>query len=362
MEQPPVINFDDAAALDAASGNAPGFSISLLSSLDDCIKVLGPDGEMLFMSCNGRKTMEIDDFASIRGAPWPSLWPEPQRDLVQRAVDEARKGNTAEFEALCPTGKGTPKVWSVTVIPMLDRTGAVERIVATSRDVTDRANLTRKLRDRAIELERSVEETRALLAERDHLIAEMDHRVKNSLSLVSTMIRLQKREVEGEDAHEALDTAAMRVLAVARVHEGLQARQDDRNVEVAPFLTSLMEDLDEVMGATPPVAIRIDPTLAVAGGKASHLGLIAVELVQNARKHAQGVGIPISLSVQRAGDEAELTVCDRGPGLPEEFNVLRQGGLGLKVCASGAAMLGSELEAANQDGGGAIFKVKFTPA
>ncbi|KNG95279.1 sensor histidine kinase [Pseudaestuariivita atlantica] len=355
----PPINIQDAEVFEDIRGTAQAFTISLLAGTDDCVKVLDADGNLTFMSCNGMRAMEIDDFEALRGAPWPNLWPEENRALVAKAVEEARNGNSAEFEATCPTAKGAHRVWAVTVIPVMNDSGTVERIMASSRDITERVTLAEDLHRKKDEAEKRLAEVEALLAERDHLIAEMDHRVKNSLSLVSTMMRMQQRDLQDEAAVSALDAAAMRVMAVARVHEGLQERKQDRTVDASDYVRKLMDDLCSVMGNDNRVSLSLAPGLMVAGAKASHLGLIAVELVQNAIKHNPDREVLVSVSLDRVGEEeATLSVTDAGAGLPDGFDLMRDGGLGLTVCVSGASMLGGELTAENRDDG-TCFSVRF---
>ena len=349
----------DATLVSGPEDDAASLTVGLLSSTDDCVKVLNLAGDLTFMSCNGMQAMEIDDFEAIRGKPWATLWPAEAASMIQSAVAAAGNGDTTRFEAECPTAKGTPRVWSVTVIPVLSREGAVQRILASSHDITEKTRLTQLLQAQNRVQQDRLEAVEALLAERDHLINEMDHRVKNSLALVSTMLRMQK--AQGAAPEPALDNAALRVMAIARVHEGLQARKNDRSVELAPFLTSLLGDLDTALGAEPYVSAHMDSDLWLPGNKATNLGLIVVELVQNAHKHGDAGPTGIALSLRRDADAprfADLVIADNGPGLPEAFDLQHQGGLGLRVCRSGAAMLGSELIATPRPDG-ATFSLRF---
>ncbi|MEL6608424.1 MAG: histidine kinase dimerization/phosphoacceptor domain -containing protein [Pseudomonadota bacterium] len=367
-----TIDGDIAATL---AGGLPQFTVSVLQSTDDCIKVLELDGSLSHMSCRGRIAMEIDDFEAIRGAPWPSLWPEEERPILRQALEAARDGRVSEFEAACPTGKGTPKYWAVTVVPVLDRDGKVERICSTSRDITARKVL-EQTRDAAAataqarqdELTQLLAERDALIAdmqhvigERDHLIAEMDHRVKNSLALVGSMLRMQARGGENEETTVALQEASNRVMALARVHEGLQSRTLGDAVPVSDMVASLVRDLDTAIGANDPLVLDISAGLDLPGGHAAHLGLIFVELVQNARKHVGEATQPVEVSLTHdpATGDVLLSVADRGPGLPDGFDMRRDGGLGLRVCVSGAAQLNGSLDAANRTGGGACFNLRF---
>ena len=63
--------------------------LSLLDQSDDCIKVVGSDGTLQFMNCNGKSAMQIDDFSLVAGKPWSSLWPAASQPLIESAMAEA---------------------------------------------------------------------------------------------------------------------------------------------------------------------------------------------------------------------------------------------------------------------------------
>ena len=115
---------------------------AIFESSNDCVKMLDPDGCVLSMNKNGQCLMEIDDFSSVAGRAWASLWPQASSGAICTALADARAGRTGRFEAYCPTAKATPKWWDVIVTPVLGAGGQVEKILAISRDVTEvrRAN------------------------------------------------------------------------------------------------------------------------------------------------------------------------------------------------------------------------------
>lgn len=112
------------------------FNHSLVEGSSDCIKLLDPEGRILFMNGPGLFIMEIDDFASVRGSIWTGFWPEDSRHLAEEALQQAVQGGTGHFQALCPTAKGTPRWWDVAVSGIRGGSGRIERILATSRDIT----------------------------------------------------------------------------------------------------------------------------------------------------------------------------------------------------------------------------------
>jgi PAS domain S-box-containing protein len=113
------------------------FRRSVFENTPDCVKILALDGRILEMNGTGAASFEIDDPASIRGAPWAELWPVANRETVREAVAGARGGAVVRFQGFCPTMKGAPKYWDVSVAALPGAEGAPHRLVAVSRDVTE---------------------------------------------------------------------------------------------------------------------------------------------------------------------------------------------------------------------------------
>ena len=96
----------------------------MLDQSADCIKVIGPDGTLDFMNRNGRCAMGIDDFALVAGKNWWELWPERVAATdPRRRSPSARRRQHSRFEAFCPTAKGEPRWWDVSVAPLRDEHG-----------------------------------------------------------------------------------------------------------------------------------------------------------------------------------------------------------------------------------------------
>lgn len=130
----------------ANAGAAPvtitDIGAAIFESSIDCVKMLDTGGMVLAMNRNGQCLMEIDDFSSVAGRPWASLWPTESGGAIGHALSEALAGRTGHFEAFCPTAKSTPKWWDVIVTPVHGADGQLERILSISRDITEvrRAN------------------------------------------------------------------------------------------------------------------------------------------------------------------------------------------------------------------------------
>ena len=124
----------------------------LFESSPDCVKILDVQGRLLAMNQHGQCTMEIDNFASVSGQHWHALWPQDSYTEIQAALDGARAGRVSRFSAFCPTAKGTPKWWDVTVTPIIGSNGAVDSILSVSRDITDLHRVQEEQRETAARL------------------------------------------------------------------------------------------------------------------------------------------------------------------------------------------------------------------
>ena len=123
------------------------FMSRVLSSSADCIKVLDLDGNLLFMSEGGQRTMEVSDFNAIRGCPWPDFWKAEGNLQAIAAIEAARGGGVGRFQGTADTMAGNTKYWDVQVTAILGASGQPERLLSISRDVTPTMLAERALRE-----------------------------------------------------------------------------------------------------------------------------------------------------------------------------------------------------------------------
>ncbi len=122
----------------------------------DCIKVLDLDARLLSMNAGGMLSMEIDDFTVCRSLLWPDFWHGEDRKKVEAALDRARAGQRSVFEGQSATFKGHVRWWEVRVAPVLGSGGAVEALLAVSRDITERKRSEQALAELNASLEAQV--------------------------------------------------------------------------------------------------------------------------------------------------------------------------------------------------------------
>ena len=189
------------------------------------------------------------------------------------------------------------------------------------------------------------------------MAGENDHRTMNSLQFVASLLNLQSRAVRSTEAAGQLTAAANRVSAVARVHRTFAAEPNAERLPILSYLRRLCGELADILETT----VSIDGIEAsIPTEQILALGLIANELVTNAKKHGAG---NIKVTFRTAGrGEYELCVLDEGKGLPAGFAPDRHsaGGLGMKLVALLVNQLDGQLSAGgNPAGRGACFTVTF---
>ena len=187
-----------------------------------------------------------------------------------------------------------------------------------------------------------------LLDQKSFLLRELQHRVMNSLTLLSSVLEMQRRNVRNMTAKEHLARARDRVVAMGTVYRFLYQTNTSENVEFSDFLRVICEESQNAYSGVhkPTISVSADP-LRISGSHAIALAMLTHELITNALKHAypEGAPGPIMVALTRASDGAvELRVADKGRGLPEDFQIAQSGSLGMKVIASTASQLGGTLE------------------
>lgn len=204
-----------------------------------------------------------------------------------------------------------------------------------------------ELDDVRMALERAV-------SERD----EANHRIANSLALASALLRRRRGAIRDAAARNALAEAETRLLAVARLHQRMGGSSDGGDVTLGGLLASLADELGVGLGLDCRSAAGDGAAeLRLPAVAAGEVAMIVSELAINARKHAYGSAEEgrLEIDCRRDGTAAVVTIRDRGPGLPEGFDVRPAGGggIGMPVIAQAVARLGGRL-AAHSDGG-AVF-------
>jgi two-component sensor histidine kinase len=274
-----------------------------------------------------------------------SLWRDGRRvEAAEMPLQRAMRGEESrdeEYEAVF--ADGTSSVLLSNAQPLRDAAGRIIGAVSASLDITARKRAETALRE--------------AMVQREMLQREADHRIKNSLQIVSSVLRLQRARLSDPAAVAMLDEAIGRIAAVAEAHAALHQSEDLRMVDVGTMVRDLSRHVGQL---NPDVAIRCVQAGAalLEAQRAIPLGLIVSELLTNAVRHAYpaGTGGEVQVTVGQGVDGLEIEVRDDGVGLPDSA-ANRPGSLGAALVQSFAARIGATVAAASTTGEGTTVRI-----
>jgi PAS domain S-box-containing protein len=200
------------------------------------------------------------------------------------------------------------------------------------------------------------------VTEKEMLLKELQHRVKNSLNIVSSFLQLNMADLRDEDSQRVFQEAVDRIGCVATIYERLSESTSSDRVDLGRYLTDLADLLRTTYA---PNAERLRITMDFAAmdcdlKRAVSLGLILNELFTNALKYAHRPGetgeIRLSLSAGTEDGPAELRISDDGPGLPPGLDLENVKSLGLRIASLLAEEIGGSLEYESEGGATAIVR------
>jgi two-component sensor histidine kinase len=188
----------------------------------------------------------------------------------------------------------------------------------------------------AIERTRLIDRLHERLKQKDTLIAEIHHRIKNNLQVILSIVELESIDLEKSKAKDVLDDVGHRIRSMAKLHEMLSEKNLSNRVELGNYLKQLSQTIEETMSSI-LYNVKLElksEKIKVRQDQALLCGLILNELLINIYKHAfiedDGVG-QIQISLKKLNDEALLVVSDNGVGLPEDFHFEKRESIGMWI-------------------------------
>ena len=233
------------------------------------------------------------------------------------------------------------------------------RVEATAAKDVDGTPVCRAVISDISESKRAEEALKRSLAEKDILLREVHHRVKNNMQVIASLMDLQSATIKNEDARTALRESKTRIQFMARLHQQLYQSQDLAHIHVAEFFRHISQFLQQTYSMNRITMKDRVEDIALDIDTAIPCGLIVNELVTNAFKHAfsADAGGEVSICMKRDGDEYELCVCNTGTPLPPGLDIQHVESLGLRLVQLLTRQLGGKLVV--ESGENTAFKIRF---
>jgi PAS domain S-box-containing protein len=218
------------------------------------------------------------------------------------------------------------------------------QVAVLFQDITARKRAEDALKHKGRELEKAKQALESQVLQKEMLLREVNHRIKNSLQIVSSILALQVSDAQDEATADALRNAAARVLAIAAVHERLYRGDDVAVVRLDTFFLDLCQDIGRSYGCQDGIRCEAD-RVDVPTDMAIPLALILNELVTNAVKHA---GPPCRVTLRVGKESLTLTTADQGQGFAK---LKPRRGMGTRIVEGLCAQLGARTETKQEPAG-----------
>lgn len=305
--------------------------IAAIESAMDGMALLDRDSKYVYLNSAHVKLFGYDDAAQLIGRTWCDLYSQDEIIRIEREVlPELTRTGHWEGEATGLRRDGTQFHEGLSVT-LLEGGG----MVCVCRDISEK--------------KRAQEQLIASLEEKEALLQEVYHRVKNNLQVVSSLLNLQSGYVQDPATQKMLQDSQTRLRAMSLIHETLYRSKDLSQVDFVEYATKLIEyivyanDLNSrsiaLLANIAPVHLSVDTAVAC--------GLILNELVSNCLKHAfpGKTSGTVKVALERWTESRLcLTVSDDGCGLPAGFNQKSLGSLGIRIVRTLCAQLSGEIK------------------
>jgi two-component sensor histidine kinase len=218
--------------------------------------------------------------------------------------------------------------------PEQARNGQTHLNAQSTRANLELADLQRRLDEetqRRQDAERRLENT---IVEKETLVKEIHHRIKNNLAIVATLLEMASRGIHDPEALAALDNSKGRILAMAMIHEQLYRSHNLKTIDLGERISRLAADLLFAYSNNPSIRLQVNvEPVMIDMERAIPCGLIVNELITNALKYGFPAGEAgvIGVSVRMVDEQIEICISDDGARLPDAFFNVKTKSLGMDL-------------------------------
>ncbi len=239
---------------------------------------------------------------------------------------------------LSKTGKNIPVLFSASV--MRDNSGGIQGIVCVARDITEQ-----------IEMEHRLQES---LKQKEMLLSEIHHRVKNNMQVISSLLGLHSLFIEDNVLSDIIDDSRKRIKSMALIHEKLYSHKDFSGIDFKEYLETLSGELLKACLSADNISMIFDIEGIFLGiDTAIPLGLILNELITNSLKYAfpDNIKGTIHITLNKQGEnDFELIYKDNGVGIPDNINPEKPKTLGLHLVRTFVRQLKGGMQVRSSEG------------
>jgi PAS domain S-box-containing protein len=320
---------------------------SIVDNSQDAIIGIESSGEIWEWNPSAERIFGFTE-AEVLGRPIVSLLSTHGSGLLDGISQALSSPDTcAQLEVQCTHKSGTQvPVW-LFISPVTEASGGRPGVSIIARDMSEKKLVQERLTQS--------------LADKELLLKEVHHRVKNNLQIICSLLRLQSGYVPEGPARAMFRSSEERVKCMALVHEKLYRSESLSRISFNGYVSELTKQLVRSHISDPrKMHVEMDlDSMELSIDKAVPSGLILNELIANSIEYGLGADGALSLSVtlRKKAHVAELVVADRGPGMPKDVDVVNPTSLGLRVVGTLCKQLNAKLTVENE--GGAVFRFEF---
>lgn len=306
---------------------------TVLDSAEDLIFVLDRDYKILLFNKAAERVFGWR-LEELKGKKFNEIYPAEGWPEAKNRFDRVLKGNVVK-EDVEINFRGRNFVLSVTEVPLRNEKGEVYAVCGIARDVT-----------RRVELERELESS---LREKEVLLREIHHRVKNNMQVISSLLNLQAHYVNNPEFTSIIKECQNRIRSMALVHEHLYQSKNLASINFADYLGKLiihLYNVHQIKQEKVELEIETDD-LFLEIGVAIPLGLLANEIISNSFKHAfpgeRKGKVRVRLK-EVSPSHYQLEISDNGVGLPPEVDPVDSKSFGLQLVSLLGDQIGAKIE------------------
>lgn len=342
-----LIDIDDRRAVEAERDRAMTLLRTFAEAVPGVVYAKDRQGRMIVAN-HGTSALIGKPPSAYLGLTDAEFLDDKDQALQVMATDRRimESGIPEQLEEDVRLANGSDAVWLSTKAPLRDNAGAVIGLVGSSVDITARISAERALED--------------ALRTSDVLLHEVNHRVKNSLQIVTSLLMLQARQARDPALSQSLMEARGRIAVIAGMHQRLYSTSQHDRVDFGDYVRDLATEALVSLGSNDRIRFdtQIEPGIVIVLNQAVSLALVVTELVTNAIKYAFPAGREgqIRLVLERKHETVVLTVADNGIGLPDDFDPARRNSLGMKIVTALARQVRGQVTIGNAQPG-AVFKI-----